>query len=320
METVVYATRLLPGAIATRILSDRGYNIIKFEDTGKGDYMDQLSQGANNFLNYGKKSMCVDLKKMEGKKVLYRLIENAQVFVENFSAGVPERLGIDYSTLHGINPELVYCSIKGYRWNQDLPGHDINFTAFSGIDTTLPVQIADAGSGIYAAMEIINHLKNKDYSKITVNMSDIPIYFNAYNLFTENNILNGKYACYRIYNVSDGKIALGCLEQKFWANFTIAIQRSDLENSRLERGINPELEKILLNYSLREMLQLGIKYNFPVSAVRTKQEIISEINYGRAPNHGENTLEILKNNNYKDYEIKNLKDNKIITYLPARKP
>jgi crotonobetainyl-CoA:carnitine CoA-transferase CaiB-like acyl-CoA transferase len=312
METIIDATRLIPGAITTRILSDRGYNVIKFEDTGKGDYMDELSPGANNFLNHGKKSISVDLKSNEGKEVLYRLIKNASVFIENFSEGVTERLGIDYLTLHRLNPQLVYCSIKGYRDNPDLPGHDINFTAFSGIDITLPVQIADAGSGIYAAMEIINHLKNKDYSKVTVNMSEIPIYFNAYNLFTENNVLNGKYPCYRIYTVSDGKVALGCLEQKFWANFTQAIQRQDLENSRLSTDTNTEIEEIILNYNLDEILKLGKTYNFPVSAVRKKEEIISGLGNGHAPDHGENTYEILKSNNYKNEEIKNLKNNNII--------
>ena len=104
-----------------------------------------------------------------------------------------ERLGISYEVLHRINPELVYCSIKGYRDNPEIPGHDINFTAMSGIETTLPVQIADVGSGMYAALEIVNHLKNFDYSKITVNMSEIPLLFNAYSLFTENNVLNGEY-------------------------------------------------------------------------------------------------------------------------------
>lgn len=312
METIIDATRLIPGAITTRILSDRGYNVIKFEDTGKGDYMDELSPGANNFLNHGKKSICVNLKTGEGKEILYRLIKNASVFIESFSEGVTERLGIDYSTLHGLNPQLVYCSIKGYRENPELPGHDINFTALSGIDITLPVQIADAGTGIYAAMEIINHLKNRDYSKVTVNMSDIPVYFNAYNLYTENNVLNGEYPCYRIYTVSDGKVALGCLEQKFWSNFTRAIQRQDLENSRLNLDINTEIEKILLNYNLGEVLELGKTYNFPVSAVRSKKEIISETHSGHAPDHGENTDEILKSNNYKNDEIKNLKDNKII--------
>ena len=56
METVIDATRLIPGAITTRILCDRGYNIIKLEDTERGDYMDDLSPGASDFLNHGKKA------------------------------------------------------------------------------------------------------------------------------------------------------------------------------------------------------------------------------------------------------------------------
>ncbi|EQB74070.1 MAG: CoA-transferase family III protein, partial [Ferroplasma sp. Type II] len=52
METVIDATRLIPGAITTRILCDMGYNIIKLEDTERGDYMDDLSPGASDFLNH----------------------------------------------------------------------------------------------------------------------------------------------------------------------------------------------------------------------------------------------------------------------------
>ncbi|MCL4312198.1 MAG: CoA transferase [Candidatus Thermoplasmatota archaeon] len=312
METVIDATRLIPGAITTRILCDRGYNIIKFEDTERGDYMGDLSPGANAFLNHGKKSISVNLKTDKGKSILYSLIETASVFIESFTAGVAERLGISYEVLHRINPELVYCSIKGYSDNPEIPGHDINFTAMSGIDITLPVQIADVGSGMYAALEIINHLKNHDYSRITVNMSEIPLLFNAYSLFTENNVLNGEYPSYRIYNVSDGKIALGCLEQKFWTNFTEAIKRPDLKYSRLDISVNEVVEIILSAYKSMEVLKLGRKYNFPVSRVRNRNEIISEMYNGTAPRHGEDTFEILKNNHYSEEEIKNLMENKII--------
>jgi crotonobetainyl-CoA:carnitine CoA-transferase CaiB-like acyl-CoA transferase len=312
METIIDATRLVPGGIATRILSDMGYNIIKLEDTGRGDYMDKISTGANDFLNRGKKSISIDLKNDQGKAILYKLVKNASVFMESFRGGVPEKLGMDYKSLHNINPDLVYCSIKGYANNPEIPGHDINFTAFSGIEAVLPVQIADTGTGMYAALEILNHLKNRDYSKITINMSEIPVLFNIYGLFSENNVLNGKYPCYRIYNVSNGKIALGCMEQKFWKNFVDALKRPKLEDSRLDLSLNATMEQILYPYTYEHIEKLGHKYNFPVSAVRDKGQIIKELSNARAPNHGENTIEILKINNYTNKEIQNLKKNNVI--------
>ncbi|WP_337860659.1 CoA transferase [Ferroplasma sp.] len=312
METVIDATRLLPGAIATRILCDAGYNIIKLEDTEKGDYMDELSTGASNFLNHGKKSISINMKMEEGRNIFYKIIKNASVFIENFKAGITERLGINYEKLIVINPELVYCSIKGYRSDPELPGHDNNFTALSGIDHVLPVQIADTGSGMYAAFEIVDHLKNKDYSKITVYMSDIPLLFNSFSLFAENNTLNGEFPNYRIYNTENGKIALGCVEQKFWDNFLMAIKRPDLSTGRLDPKINSTIENMLLCYKSEQIIEMGRKYCFPVSRIRNRNEIIHELNFGESPKHGENTFEILKNNGYSKIEIENFKKNKAI--------
>ena len=79
-----------------------------------------------------------------------------------------------------------------------------------------------------------------------------------------------------------------------------------------ESYINKEIENIFLQYNSMEILELGRKYNFPVSAVRAKEEIISGLNSEHAPGHGENTDKILKNNDYKNDEIDNLKNKKIV--------
>ncbi len=274
MERVLDATRLIPGGVATRILKDLGYEIIKIEDTDKGDYMRTLSPKANEYLNAGKKSISLNLKSNEGLKIFYDLIKISNVFIESFRPGVAERLKIGYEELHKINPELVYCSIYGYGDKNNLPGHDINFTAHSGIDTVLPVQIADTGSALYADLMIVNHLHNKDSSHIIINMSEVPEIFNIYSMFTEKNVLNGNYPCYSIYKTKDGVIALGCLEDKFWINFVKAIGKPELEKSNFNSNIMELLRIEIAKYSTYEILEMGKRFNFPVSIVRPASKLM----------------------------------------------
>src|SRR3989442_6012350 len=74
-------------------------------------------EGENRFLlgtNRGKRALALDLKQKEGLAILHRMVERADVLVENFRPSVPARLGIDYPRLKAINPRLVYCGLTGY--------------------------------------------------------------------------------------------------------------------------------------------------------------------------------------------------------------
>src|SRR4029450_12145881 len=66
-------------------------------------------------LNAGKQSIALDLKSPEAIRIVHRMVESADVLVENFRPGVMERLGLGYEALRKINPRLIYCSLSGYR-------------------------------------------------------------------------------------------------------------------------------------------------------------------------------------------------------------
>ena len=130
---VVDLSSYIAGALCPGLLADFGAQVTKVESLA-GDPFRSLGPTFQDW-NRGKRSICVDLKTEEGRGVLYRLVEDADVVVENYRPGVSRRLGADYETLSRINPRLVYCSVSAYGQEgpyRSKPGFDPLFQARSG--------------------------------------------------------------------------------------------------------------------------------------------------------------------------------------------
>ena len=128
------------GPVSTAMMGDMGADVIKIEaldgDAGRGLWrastlnMD-LGQGRNAYFeacNRNKRGIAVNLKTEAGRQIIYKLVENADVFVQNYRQGVAERLGVGYDTLREINPMLVYGSANGYG----PAGPDSHLPSFDG--------------------------------------------------------------------------------------------------------------------------------------------------------------------------------------------
>ena len=107
------------GPVSTSMMGDMGADVIKIEgmDGDAGRMLSSNSSGRNPYFetcNRSKRGIVVDLKKADGKEVIYKLVQNADVFVQNFRLGVAERLKMDYETLKKHNPMLIYASANGY--------------------------------------------------------------------------------------------------------------------------------------------------------------------------------------------------------------
>jgi crotonobetainyl-CoA:carnitine CoA-transferase CaiB-like acyl-CoA transferase len=261
--TVLDLTRLLPGAVATMMLGDYGANVIKIEEPGLGDPMRHWRGGLDRpdafFLatNRNKRSLTVDLKRPSGREIFLKLAEKADVVVEGFRPGVMDRLRLGYGALKEINPRLVYCAISGY--GQDGPyrnqaGHDINYISIagllgvSGMKGTPPVipgvQIADLAAGsLQAVIGILLALQARERTGsgqlVDISMTDcsLSLMFIPFATYLANGLqpqrgaeaLTGRYACYHVYETSDGRyLALGALEPKFWQNACRVLGREDL--------------------------------------------------------------------------------------------
>lgn len=137
------------GPVASRVLADLGAEVIKIEHPITGDMargvqrisgvLPILPGGINYYFesnNRNKKGITLDLKKPKGKQVLSKLVENSDVFVTNFRKDVAERLGVDYQTLRGFNPRLIYAVGSGYGQkgpDSGLPAADFCGVARSGM-------------------------------------------------------------------------------------------------------------------------------------------------------------------------------------------
>jgi len=117
---VLDLARVLAGPLCSSMLGDLGATVTKIEIPDRGDDSREFSphiEGESSYfmlVNRGKKSVTVDLKSPEGRELLLGLIKRSDILVENFRPGVTARLGIDYETVRGLNPRLVYVSISGF--------------------------------------------------------------------------------------------------------------------------------------------------------------------------------------------------------------
>ena len=116
--TVLDLCSYLAGPYGCTLLADLGATVIKIESP-QGDMLRQFPSslaGESRFFlgtNRGKRALALDLKQPEGLAVLHRMVETADVLVENFRPSVPARLDIDYPRLKAINPRLIYCGLTG---------------------------------------------------------------------------------------------------------------------------------------------------------------------------------------------------------------
>ena len=211
--TILDLSRMLPGPYCTMILSDLGANVIRVENPG--DPMSNLppffqkdgySESAfNAVLMRNKKSITINLKSEEGKKIFYELVKTADVVMDTFRPKVMERLEIDYKTLSSINPSIVCCSMTGYGQDgpyEQIAGHDINYIAVAGVlDATreryelgkddierrpIPpgVSVGDIGGALVSVIGILGALFEREHNPekkgqyIDISMTDSVFFFN----------------------------------------------------------------------------------------------------------------------------------------------
>ena len=138
---IVDCTRNIAGPVATMLAAEMGANVIKVEPPN-GDEMRQwppFVDGQSVYFvscNRGKRSISIDLKTSEGKRLFVRLLATADVFIENYRPGTLEELGIGWSHVHNLYPKLVWVSVSGYGRSGPLarfPAYDLMMQAFTGI-------------------------------------------------------------------------------------------------------------------------------------------------------------------------------------------
>lgn len=175
--TVLEMGTFITGPAAGMLLADLGADVIKVEQPGTGDpfrsFKGELYSPHFQTYNRNKRSITIDPKKESDLCVLDRLVEDADVFIQNFRPGVADRLKVDAARLQGINPRLVYASISGFGSEgpeRDRPAFDTVAQAASGFlrllvnpehPRVVGPAIADAMTGFYTALGILAALNER---------------------------------------------------------------------------------------------------------------------------------------------------------------
>ena len=174
--TVVSLEHAIAAPFCTRQLADMGARVIKIERPGSGDFArgyDERVRGLSShfvWTNRSKESLTLDLKRDEAGGIMDRLLESADVLVQNLAPGAAARLGLSFDALHKKYPRLIVCDISGYGEGgpyQDKKAYDLLIQSESGFLSVTgtkndPVKagcsIADIAAGMYAYSAILNAL------------------------------------------------------------------------------------------------------------------------------------------------------------------
>jgi crotonobetainyl-CoA:carnitine CoA-transferase CaiB-like acyl-CoA transferase len=318
---VLDLTNVLAGPFCAYQLALLGAEVIKVEVPGGGDLARQLGADAAlnkrhmgaSFLaqNSGKKSVTVNLKKAEGKAVLRRLVQSADVLVENYRPGVMARLGLSYDALREANPGLVYCAITGFGQEgplRDAPAYDQIIQGLSGMmsitgdATSAPLRVgypvADTLSGITAAFAISSALVRRQRSGegafIDVSMLDSSLvtmgwvvsnYLIAGVEPTANGNDNFTAAPSGTFRTGSGLLNIAANKQEQFEALCVAIGRPDLctderfaqreARKRNRAALTVEIESALTARPATQWAEQFSALGIPAGAVLTVPQVLA---------------------------------------------
>ncbi len=257
---VLDLTQVMSGPYCAMLLADLGADVIKIERPSGGDDSRRMGPPYYNgesaafmAVNRNKLGVALDLRAPAGKDVLWRLIETADVLVENFRPGTMNRLGFGYGAVHERNPRLVYCSISGYGQTgpyRERGGFDLVAQAVSGVlsvtgspeePAKVGVPISDLNAGLYASHAILAALlarvRTGEGQHIETSLLEAAL---AYMIWESNEYwatgeppqrlgtAHRLSAPYQVFATADGWIAIGAANQRNWERLAAAIERVDL--------------------------------------------------------------------------------------------
>ncbi len=259
---VLDVSQVMAGPYSCMLLADMGADVIKVEPPGSGDQ----TRGAMGFkmkgpdsmgflnMNRNKRSIAINLKSEAGKAILFKLVKEADILVENYRPGVMKRLGVGYEVMSKINPALVYVSISGFGqsgpWAMR-PGFDLMAQAMSGIMSVTgngdgkPVKagvpVADIGCALfatYAALSAYIGAKNTGQgqyidaslfdSALAFSIWDTSEYWGTGNPPVALGTANRMTAPYQAVKAKDGYFVMGATNNKLWQLLCGILERPDL--------------------------------------------------------------------------------------------
>lgn len=251
---VLDLTHMLSGPFCTMTLADLGADMIKVEPlSGEGTRKLLATDPRNSIdgmgayfitLNRNKRTMSMDLKTERGLELFYELVAKSDVVINNFAAGVPSKLKIDYEHLSKINPKIITCSITGFGEQgpgAKRPAFDQVAQAFgggmsiTGEDAAHPMRagipIGDLGGGMFGIMGVLAALVERDRSGVGqhIDISMLDVQISLLNYMATMYFLSGDdphpignshfvHVPYNSYPTADGHLVICVITDNFWQN------------------------------------------------------------------------------------------------------
>ena len=285
--TVVTLEQAVAAPFATRQLADLGARVIKVERPKVGDFArayDSTVKGLSShfvWLNRSKESLTLDLKRPEARDVVSRLLERADVFVQNLAPGAAGRVGLDAGTLRERRPQLIVCDVSGYGSTgpyRDKKAYDLLVQAEAGLVSitgteTEPVKssisVADIAAGMYAYSGVLTALfrreRTGDGATIEVSMLEaltewmgFPLYYTMYGGSPppRSGAHHAAIAPYGPFTGADGEtVFLGLQNEREWARFCDQVlQRPELAiDARFESNAKRVEQRLALEAEIDEV-------------------------------------------------------------------
>lgn len=312
---IIDLTAMVSGPLATMMLADQGAEVIKVENPRGGDFTRSASNRQNGFAasylnnNRNKCSVALDLKNEEGRAALLRLLEDADVFVQNFRPGVIERMGFGEAAVRDVAPSIVYVSISGFGEAgpyAQKPVYDPLVQGLSGLATVqagsderrpqlVRTILPDKLTGVTAAQAITAALfareRTQEPQRVRLSMLDSMIAFLWASDMGSQTFVSGELpqqaaASFQdlIYETSDGYITLAVQNDREWqaltralehpewlddSRFLTAAQRQDHIDARLEL-----IQSVIRTGSSAHWLERLDAEGVPCAPVLTRREVI----------------------------------------------
>jgi CoA:oxalate CoA-transferase len=319
---VLDLTHMLSGPYGGMILADLGCEVIKIEPPVKGEGTRRLLEDDPDYsfngmgayfytLNRNKKSLSLDLKKPEGLKIFYELAEKADVVISNFSAGVTEKLKIDFHTLKNINPKIITCTVSGFGEsgpNYKRPAFDQIAQALgggmsiTGLSSEEPMRagipIGDLSGGMFAVMgiqaAIIKRATSGAGQHVDISMLDCQI--SMLNYIATMHTMSGKvpepignshfvHMPYNTFLTKDFPIVIAAVGDQFWVRLLNIFKNSELQDPKystaLERQKDKEkIEKVMQGELIKEeseyWLDLLAQESVPCARVNNIEQALND--------------------------------------------
>ena len=315
---VLDLTSHLSGPYCAMILADHGADVVKIESPNGGDQLRktppfQDGESAPFMLwNRNKRSMVMDLKNAEDHKTVLKMIEVADVLIENFKPGTAKRLGIDYETVSVINSKLIYCSISGFGQTGPYSprgGFDLIACGMSGLMSIngppegppyrIPMPVSDVCGGMNGAIGILMALVARDQTglgqHVDTSLFEAGISLGVYeaaNVFATGQVperlgqAHRGSAPYQLFTTSDGFMTIGGAQDSFWRGTCKILGCEHLLNderftSKADRVENntqlvEELGKFFIKRTTKELCEAFEAEGIPAGPVMNHVEVFND--------------------------------------------